>query len=75
MTQADETAKREQLLDRIRQYDELISTYQKDDRPKSREYLERFNTDDLVEWLNTRMVQYQFQVDNDINDASAGCEN
>ncbi|MCG8335356.1 MAG: hypothetical protein MJE63_12600 [Proteobacteria bacterium] len=75
MTNATEMALRKSLLDRIQQYDELISAYQKDDRPKSREYLEKFNTDDLVEWLNTRMTQYQFQVDNDINESSGGCEN
>ena len=64
---------RQELIERIQEYDAMIKTYRKDDLPKDGDDLDKLTLDELKDWLNMRVTQYQMQIESDIELSSSGC--
>jgi len=75
MTDQQEKSRRQNLLQKILDYDSLIAGYSKLDIPKTEKDLEEYSIHQLNQWLNLRMTRYQYLVDNEIFFDHMSCQN
>jgi len=59
--------KREGLISQIQDYDQQIQSYVEEDYPKTNEELLNMTITELRDWLDRRIAELQFLVEEDIN--------
>jgi len=61
------------LIRQIQEYDKQIQCYVEEDYPKTLEELENLTMTELREWLDRRITELQFLIDDDIEPGRNDC--